>query len=499
MSDLGFPPARQRPAHPPGGPSSSVPVWAIFLVLVLILAGGGFAARTLIASSHKTGPTFPAAWDARIAPYAKIAEKQRGLLFLHPVAVRFLPPAQFEKTVTTDDKDLDEQDRTDLKHFTGLMRALGLIGGGVDLFAAFNDFSGAGTLAYYSFDDKRITVRGQKITPAVRSTLIHELTHVLQDQHFDIGDRMKKLGKESDDKETSEESVLDAIVEGDARRVETRYRSSLGPKQQRALDAATNEESSGASARIKKVPKVVVSMMTSPYTLGEGLVTTVAQQGGNSAVDKLFRDPPKHESSLLDPFEAITGHTGAKKVDVPELEHGEKKFESGEFGVLTWYFMLAERLPLQQALAVADGWGGDAYVGFERGDDTCARLAYAGDTAQDTTRMFTALQRWIAASPGSSAKVARDGTQVRLESCDPGTTAHAGKDASEKAIQLVAVRAGLGIGLLKSGVPKSMAGCLAGKLSEEYPVSDLTNPKFGAGDQAVAARVRQLAESCRSA
>ena len=50
------------------------------------------------------GPTYPKAWDSRILPYTKIAEKQRGLLFKHPVAVRFLPPEEFEKTVTTDEQ-----------------------------------------------------------------------------------------------------------------------------------------------------------------------------------------------------------------------------------------------------------------------------------------------------------------------------------------------------------------------------------------------------------
>lgn len=41
------------------------------------------------------------------------------------------------------------------------MRAFGLITGDVDLFAAISEFSGAGTLAYYSFEDERITIRGQ--------------------------------------------------------------------------------------------------------------------------------------------------------------------------------------------------------------------------------------------------------------------------------------------------------------------------------------------------
>ncbi len=59
----------------------------------------------------------------------------------------------------------------------------------------------AGTLAYYSFEDKNITVRGQRVTPAMRSTLVHELTHVLQDQNFGIGAMQKKLEKSKDDGE----------------------------------------------------------------------------------------------------------------------------------------------------------------------------------------------------------------------------------------------------------------------------------------------------------
>lgn len=474
--------------------------WVILLVLVLVLVGGGFAARALIASGKHHGPAYPATWDDRIAPYAKIAEKKRGLLFLHPVAVRFLPPAKFEKTVTSDDSDLDEQDRKDLRQFTGLMRAFGLLSGDVDLFKSVNDFQSAGVLAYYAFDDKRITIRGSKVTPSIRATLVHELTHVLQDQHFDVGERMKKLGKEAEKGEsTTEESVLDSIVEGDAQRIETSYRGSLPARQRKAVDRGQDVERKQALKRIAKVPKVVVTMLTSPYTLGEGLVQAVAADDGNKGVDQLLRHSPTHETSLLDPFTVIAGRTGATTVDLPKLEKGEKEFDSGELGVLTWYFMLAERLPLREALRAADGWGGDAYVAFERRGDSCARLDYAGRTRQDTTRMLVDLRRWAAAAPGSPAHVRRNGNLVRLESCDPGTTARGGKDASEDAVGLVMTRTYLGIGLMKSGAPVKIAHCLAGRLAQEYPVSKLNDPKFGADDPAVKARVQQLALGCRSA
>ena len=487
-----------HPAPPAGRSSSDIPLWVLFVAVAVMLALAGVAAFTLTHDGTAKSSSYPDKWDSRIAPYAKIAEKQRGLLFMHPVTVRFLPAAEFKKSVTADEKELSKEDRTEIEQFTGLMRAFGLITGDLDLFEAVNDFSGGGTLAYYSFDDRRITIRGDKLTPAVRSTLVHELTHVLQDQHFAVGDRLERLRKKSKDGASrSDDDVLDAIIEGDAVRIQTLHRDSLTAKKRRALDAGRKDEGARASKSIKQVPKVIVTMLTSPYTLGESLVQTVAADGGNAAVNKLFRDAPTHESSLLDPLQVLAGDTDAVKVDVPKLEDGEKKFDSGEFGVLTWYLMLAERLPLLDALGAADGWGGDAYVAFERGRESCARMAYAGDTPADTTRMLSALRRWIAAAPGSPAEVSLEGGVVRFESCDPGKAADVGKDASRDAVGLVTTRTYLGVALIRAGAPENRARCLAGRLVREFPVSRLVDPKFGAGDPAERARVQQLAAGCR--
>lgn len=497
MSDPGHLPATHQPVEDDRDPD--IPLWLILALVAVLLAGSGVAAFALLSGDkEENGPSYPKVWDARVAPFVKIVEKKRGLTFLHPVEVRFLEDKAFEKEVTTEEKDLDKEEREEIEQFTGLMRALGLITGDVDLFEAFNDVSGTGTLAYYSPEDEQITVRGAKLTPAARATLVHELTHALQDQHFQIGDRSEKLREDLDDgASTTEYTVFDALIEGDAERVATLYRESLTPKQRKALDAGTESDVDKANKELKHVPKVVLTMVSSPYALGEALVQAVAADGGNAAIDKLFRDPPAHEAVLLDPFQVLTGDLDATEVDVPDLEDGAEEFDKGEFGVLTWYFMLAERLPLLDALAAADGWGGDAYVAFERGEDTCARIAYAGDTGQDTARMHRALQRWIAAAPGSPAEVSRDGDVVRFESCDPGTASKVGQEASVKALELAAVRTYLGLGIVKSGAPEGLARCLAGRLVREYPLSSLTDPQFGSGDPAVENRVRQLAIACR--
>ena len=376
------------------------------------------------------------------------------------------------------------------------MRAFGLLQGDIDLSASVDDFSTGGTLAYYSFEDERITIRGEKVTPAVRATLVHELTHVLQDQHFKIGDRMKKLRKADQADGTSESTLLDAVVEGDAERVAGLYRESLPPRKRKALDAGKQQEFTAAQKKTKQVPKVITTMMTSPYTLGADMVKAVAQDGGNTKVDKLFRELPEDETGLLDPFQALSGDK-ATKVDVPKLEDGEKRFASGVFGVVTWYLMLAERMPLQDALAASDGWAGDAYVGFKRDGDSCARMAYAGDTPQDTKRMLSALRRWSAAAPDAPAKVSRVDDRVSFETCDPGKAAKVGKNASENAVQLVLIRNAYVLGLLRADVPKKMARCVSGLLVQSFPVARLLDPKFGVGDPAVQVRVQQFAAACR--
>jgi hypothetical protein len=469
----------------------------VVFVAIAVMISLAVTAGLMLVGNDPASPTYPKHWDARVEPYAKMAEKQRGLPFKHPVSVRFLSAVEFEKTVTADRKKLNADDRTELRHFAGLLRAFGLMTGNVDLFAAFNTFSVGGTLAYYSFEDKTITIRGSKLTAASRATLVHELTHALQDQYFDIGDRMERLRKDSGAGwSTAEYAVLDAIIEGDAERVAGRYRGSLSAKKRRALDAGQKGEFTRANQKLKRVPKVVVTMMTSPYVLGEGLVQAVAASGGNTEVDDLFRHPPTHETSLLDPFEVLAGHTSADKVDVPGVRAGEEKFDSGELGVLTWYLMLAERLPLRDALAAADGWGGDAYVAFERHGESCVRTTYRGRTKVAGKHMFSALRRWGAA-PGSPAEVRRTGATVSFESCDPGTAANVGKDASKDAVGLVATRTNLGVALLRSGAPEASAHCLSGRLVRAFSVKQLTDPTFGANDPAVRTRIQQLAAGCR--
>ena len=465
-------------------------------VAVALVVAAGTGAFLVLRDDDDEKHSYPKEWDERIKPYVEIVEDERGLEFKHPVKVRFLDKKAFEKTVRADEEDLDKDDRREIKEDTSLFRAFGLISGDVDLFEAFNDAHGSGTLAYYAFDDRAITMRGTKVTVASRATLVHELTHALQDQHFNISDRSKKLAKKAADGKPSTESVaMRAIVEGDAERVADLYRASLSDKERKALDKAESADSDDTEEELKGVPKVVTTLMGAPYALGQALTETVAAKDYHD-IDGLLENPPPDDSVLLDPLKAL-GNLDSAKVKVPTLADGEKKFDSGQVGSLVTYLMLAERIPLRDALAAADDWKGDAYVGFERKNVLCARVDYATGSDKQAARLMAAFEDWIAAQPGSTATISRNGDRVTFESCDPGKGAKLTNDASEDALRLVATRGYLGASVIKAGASPKVARCFSNRIIAEFSIDDLSDPKFGANDPSVGNRIQGIAADCR--
>ena len=301
-------------------------------------------------------------------------EVQRDLPFEHPIYVDFLPRAEFEKKVTADDADLTDEDRKEIERYTGLFRALGLIEGDLDLFDLMNQLQGAGIIGYYSYDDERIRIRGTELTPAVESTLVHELTHALQDQHFDLGQRFADLDEADEDSVAA--SAFRALVEGDARRIETAWRQSLAKVDRKALDKSQADQVAGFDAESTDIPEVLKTLSAAPYVFGEALLRVALEQGGERAVDDLFLVPPTTEEQQLDPWTLVADHQGYLAVAEPTLATGEEEFDSGAFGAISWLLVLAERIPVTQALTAADGWGGDSYVAFDRDGVSCVRLDY---------------------------------------------------------------------------------------------------------------------------
>jgi hypothetical protein len=440
-------------------------------------------------------------WDSRVAPIVRTVEKIRGLQFDHPVPVRFLSDKAFRKEVTSDEADLTKQDKREIKRATETLRALGLISGDVDLFGAVNTKQGSDVLAFYDPEKKEVVVRGKgPIDVATKGTLAHELTHVLQDQTFDLNDTEAEF-----DETTTESDAFDALVEGDATWVEREYVSRLPESDQDAYYEAQESAGGEADPDAEPVPAIVDVLFGAPYVLGPDLVDMLRLDGGKAALNEAFRNPPTADAQVLDPVKLLL-QTTTKKVAAPKPAKGEKQVgEADEFGALGLYLVLASRLPAAQAFAAASQWAGDREITVRADGTTCIRAAFRGRTDPATQTLAAGLEAWAATLPPGTATVTPKAHTVELRSCDPGADSPAPDDTRfDEALTVLVERNGAITEALRGDAPIEVAACFADGIVAEPSFSELVGQEARgeeidpATEEALTTGARAVAERCRN-
>lgn len=422
----------------------------VVVVAVLLALGLGGGAYWLWGRSG--GHDYPARWDPRIAPIAAEVAKLRRLEFKHPVAVDFLSPAKFRSSVTVQGKDLSASDRSKIRRTEGLLRALGLVRGNVDLLGSANQLRGADVLALYDPGTKRVRVRGESLDVAARVTVAHELTHALQDQYFDL----TKIRRAAAHDKT--QTAVTALIEGDAVSTEKAYYDQLPAADRDAYNKAEQAVSGALKGDTRDVPPFIVAAQAAPYALGRPMVETIKVLHGERGVDDAFRDPPLSDLDFLAPLVADR-HPSPVKVPTPPLRPGERRDDSDVFGPFDLYVTLAGRLPQAEALRIGDGWGGDSMLEFHRRDATCMRVAFVGRDAGSTQAILDGWRRWQAAMPVGASQVETVAGRVVVTACDGQGAAPAPTSAVD-ALGFAATRNVLGASLARSVAP-GVALCAA--------------------------------------
>jgi hypothetical protein len=420
------------------------------------------------------GPPHPDEWDPRVADLAAFVAAERGLGFEHPVHVDFLTHDEYSDAVRVDRGALTDEDRAEMDGAVATLRALGLASGEVDLFDAGNDLVDGGTLAFYHPGRERITVRGTELTVDVEVTLVHEMTHALQDQHFDL-DRIQReiyagtdlaaaAGDPADDPDdpdgeaglaasaaTAAFAGYQALIEGDAVRIENAYVESLSDRDLEDYVSSFRQALEQADADLGEVPAAMRAFQAAPYVLGQPLVDLVAADGGNAGVDEMFDDHPTTEEHLLDPLTYVARERPTELPlpnpaeaagDDAEAEAEAEVIDQGTMGAVELYVVLAERIDPHVALDAADGWAGATFVSYEAGDRTCVRVLVDGDTTEDDRQLRSALTAWVQAAPAATDASVQDlgPGRTQVESCDPGTAGAAGNERALDVLTVPAVR-----------------------------------------------------------
>ena len=443
------------------------PRWIVFssiVVVIALLAGAGYVVV-------KGGRHYPGSWDPRVAPIAAWVAKNRKIDFKHPVEVKFLTPAEYTKASTggDDQKKADTAaDKKEMDDSLAQLRALGLIEGKVDLGKASNTLSDSGSLAFYSPDDKKVYIRGSQMTPGLRVTLAHELTHVLQDQHFDLT-RMYDLPD-------GKAGVMRALAEGDATRIEDIYRDKvLTAPEKAAYEKQSQKESSDATTKLdKEVPAVLTAIFEAPYIFGPELVAYLEAKDKGSGIDEAFQDPPTEEV-LWNPQTFQSDDAKGKELTIA-TPSGTTKTDGGEFGQTAWFLLLASRLDPKVAMKAVDGMGDDGYVTYKKGDgQVCVRLSVTGDRDEDVNELNMALSGWAAkGSPGSAKVTASDG-RVTLDSCDPGAKVKGIGKVSPDVLGLPVTRTQIYNSVIKEGLSETQASCYAQTIIDSLSTAELSS------------------------
>ena len=337
--------------------------------------------------------------DGVVRELQAFVEGARGLKFKTPVQVKLLDDAAFKARL----RDVSEEDLSELEKTTKVLRALFLLDRGVDLKKQLDSLLGAAVAGFYDPETDELVVRGAKTTPYVRSVLVHELVHALQDQHFNLH------RPDLDDRDDEASQAFSTIVEGDAVRIQEQYRRSLSRSERRQ---AQDEEESFGGGIDEDIPDVLIALISFPYEVGPPFVRALLDAGGQARVDAAFASPPATSEHVLHPELFLRAQPVASvaepAADGPVIDRGV----IGELGII---LMLLDDADQGIAARAGNGWGGDRYVAWDEGSKTCVRAAFAMDTARDASELEDALREFAETHDGVTVS---GGERITLTSCN---------------------------------------------------------------------------------
>jgi hypothetical protein len=422
-------------------------VGVVVFAAVLSLAAG---AVLMTRSSGRSW--FPARWDARVEPIAAEVAQLRGLNFAHPVPIRYLAPADFQKQLG-DESNPSSADRAEAQREESLFRALGFIGGNVDLLRGFDTAQSSETLAFYDPDRKEIFVRGTTLDIAHQVTVAHELTHVLQDQHFNL----PKLQQRASDSNSGDASAFKGLVEGDAVRIENDYLKQLSAADQKDYNRENDAEGTRIGKETSSLPEIVDLLSGAPYEYGLSSVQVLQATGGNAAVNDALVGPVPSTEVFVESGDV----TPPVAVEQPVLPPGAVTVGAADtFGPFETFLTLALRIDPVRALAAADVVAGGRAVLFRSNGATCYRVDLAPAFEHSRSFLLAAVGDWAKGRPGTTLDAVGD--LVGFTACDPGRGAPAPRAQPLKtAVDVLSFRTGVTVSAAKSFDSGDLARCAA--------------------------------------
>src|SRR6185369_2393611 len=222
-----------------------------------------------------------------------------------------------------------------------------------------------------------------------KPVMAHELTHALQDQHFNLK-RFEKWPKGDSDAERA----AHALIEGDATLAMTIYMTKNPLVALAFIKSLGGQEV--ASEQFRRAPRALRESLLFPYEEGSAWATQLYKRGGWEMVSQAFTKLPQSSEQILH-ADKYFAYEVPQKLALPEfktmLGPAWKRIDydvNGEWGL---YLVLDEFLNNQpESKQASAGWGGDRFALYETGkaDEYFIAQITAWDTPGDAREFFDA-------------------------------------------------------------------------------------------------------------
>lgn len=243
--------------------------------------------------------------------------------------------------------------------------------------------------------------------------VVHELTHVLQDQHFDLLATLPAdLPKTDDDAFLARKT----LVETEANVVG--YAHLLGVNladagERRRLIAALVDQRAAAEDALRDaadgLPEFLVKTLAFQYFGALEFMDRALDQGGWAAEDAVWRSPPRSTEQLLAPEKYFGPSPDEPRappplgLDAPALA-GRRSLHANVLGELGLRVLLEERIGAAAAQDAARGWDGDRFDVLEKDGRTALLWRTLWDTEADALAFAVAYGDALEARYGEAAR-----------------------------------------------------------------------------------------------
>ncbi|PWT90185.1 MAG: hypothetical protein C5B55_10090 [Blastocatellia bacterium] len=356
---------------------------------ILVFAGLLTVAPTTSSQSTgvATGPARNAAIVATTEAVLKETSQLRELSIIRPVKSGAQSRAEIERMVV---KNLDEDTTPGEMHATEvLLKKFGLAPMDFNYRPFVIKLLTEQVAGYYDPKVQRFYLADWIELEGQKPVMAHELTHALQDQHFNLR-RFEKWPRGDSDAELATHS----LVEGDATLAMTLY---MAKNPMVALAFIRSLGGDGLSSeQFKQAPRAIRESLMFPYEEGLTWATQIYRRGGWKMVSEAFTKLPQSTEQILHPDKYLS-YEAPVKVDLPELRtllgNDWKRIDydvNGEWGL---YLILDEYLnDSSESKRASAGWAGDRFELLEgtKPQQVCVAQMTVWDTENDAREFYDA-------------------------------------------------------------------------------------------------------------